>query len=247
MSRCDRCGKNLGFGYPGVKKTVAGRQLNLCLSCAIPLYSELKAQAIAELYQTGEPTPKFMIFAVALDDPDSKTNILLGHLIFTDKAICFAKLSDIDKGSVPTNYQSNMVWMAMAARTGSQIGSDVGNKIGGLGEGGGFVGGVAGAIIWDLATYKSRQKEKLRAQETMKIIDDQVNSMPTEGQPDLKQILDKAKEIYLFPKNLIVKIKYSRDRGLEVELREYWYKKTYFRFSDEMYQQLKLQLEQYLS
>jgi membrane protease subunit (stomatin/prohibitin family) len=96
MARCHRCQKEFGRFEAKIEKVVDGNRLKFCTTCASLWDEERKKRLIADLSQGGLIT-YFIVSRVTTKDEKEASNELIGHLLFTDKAVVFAQLTSLKK------------------------------------------------------------------------------------------------------------------------------------------------------
>lgn len=116
MARCYKCQKKLGlFEKDKDFRMVEGKRFPFCGSCAKLWDQEQKMHVLSVLCEGGDPVELFTIPRVRTFDPDNPDpdKDLLGHLIFTNKAVCFAQIAELKK---PTQgVESGVLFGALGA------------------------------------------------------------------------------------------------------------------------------------
>jgi hypothetical protein len=96
MARCHRCQTELGRFQTKIEKVVDGKRVKFCTNCSSLWDQEQKNRQIAYLSQGGLVTNIIVPRAITKDENDSSRD-LIGHLLFTGKAVVFAQLTSLKK------------------------------------------------------------------------------------------------------------------------------------------------------
>ncbi len=96
MARCHVCQKEFGRFETKIEKVVDGKRVKFCTHCSFLWDQEQRNRQIAYLSQGGIVTHIIVPRTVTKDESDSSKD-LIGHLLFTDKAVVFAQLTSLKK------------------------------------------------------------------------------------------------------------------------------------------------------
>jgi hypothetical protein len=99
MPKCYRCKTEFGSFETKIQKMADGRLERFCSICA-PLWDlEIKNRWIAYLSQGNNLTTTFVIPRTLTADPIERSKSLMGHLLFTNKAVVFAQFESMKMSS----------------------------------------------------------------------------------------------------------------------------------------------------
>jgi hypothetical protein len=230
LTRCYLCNKKLDAPLFGMSRSIPakiprivdGQQVYFCLGCSIRWNDEQKERAIATLYEGKDPIPYFMLPGVSTQDPSEKNNIFVGHLLFTDKAICFLQMSEYSKKAPkePKSYDVSPEFVF-------------------------FMYGAVGLLAYSLTP--PLHGKAFDREENIKAAWRQVETPPEfKDQQGLKATLEKAHKLFLFPKSSITHIGYNPTEGLEIHTSGRLNQKVFFSLNREIYDHLEPQIKEYL-
>jgi hypothetical protein len=94
MARCSWCQKDLGMFEGKVQKNVDGQKMVFCTNCVGNWNLDRKNRMISALCVGGPPAVHFVISKTHCLDPEDTRFTMIGPLLFTDRAICFAQLGE---------------------------------------------------------------------------------------------------------------------------------------------------------
>lgn len=114
---CYLCQKNIGFFDKKIPKFVEGQKVVFCPPCANAWPQQQKNKAISLLYSGGDPTVLFTIPSVITHYQDEPGKGLLGPLLFTNKALCFAQFAEAETKNPLYNFGFKL-GSAIAAQSG---------------------------------------------------------------------------------------------------------------------------------
>jgi hypothetical protein len=96
MARCHRCQNEFVRFQAKIEKVVDGKRVKFCATCAYQWDQEQKNRQIAYLSQGGIVANIIVPRVITKDERDSSKD-LIGHLLFTDKALVFAQVNSLKK------------------------------------------------------------------------------------------------------------------------------------------------------
>ena len=103
LGKCYRCQKDFGLFEKKVVKVVDGQRLEFCKACPAAWEYEHRDRQISSLLQGSNLTTYFILPRTVIKDENDKKRDLVGNLLFTNKAVVFARNASIGTHASGTN------------------------------------------------------------------------------------------------------------------------------------------------